>query len=298
MPNLDLDHLPQTPDWFVTAVREARRFVLPPDQVKRDGVLSGGVEVCGSSYLVERSAFPFTGIEFVASGDVLVQLGDQPPRTVGPGGLICYDATVPHQLRIASDGPAVKYFVDLQGPKLRKRLAEIGLPPGTIGDTVLPHRVLTLFEELIAAGMASGDHAGLACTALLEAMLHTLADSLRLLVPDQKSGERRAFVTYQRLRRTLETQALQVRSLSDVAATCGVSTSYACRLFRRFDRDSPHRRLLRVRMSHAAGQLRTGERVIDVARSLGYGDPAHFSRAFKQVFGASPTAVRLDPRPG
>ena len=46
-----------------------------------------------------------------------------------------------------------------------------------------------------------------------------------------------------------------------------------------------------VRMRHAAELLQEGVRVREVATRVGYRQPAQFSKAFKRVYGVSPSAV-------
>jgi AraC-like DNA-binding protein len=56
---------------------------------------------------------------------------------------------------------------------------------------------------------------------------------------------------------------------------------------------SPHQRLLRAKMNHAASRLRQpGVLVKDVAAEMGFSDPFHFSRAFRRCFHVSPAKFR------
>jgi AraC-like DNA-binding protein len=72
-----------------------------------------------------------------------------------------------------------------------------------------------------------------------------------------------------------------------------VDTAYVCRLFRRFDHQSPYRFLMRLKMNAAAGQLaQPGALVKNVAAELGFTNPFHFSRVFKSVFAVPPDAFR------
>lgn len=56
------------------------------------------------------------------------------------------------------------------------------------------------------------------------------------------------------------------------------------------------RLLLRARMAHAVKLLQTDMPVGEVARAVGYVEPARFSKAFRGCFGCSPSAWRKRPR--
>jgi AraC-like DNA-binding protein len=78
-----------------------------------------------------------------------------------------------------------------------------------------------------------------------------------------------------------------------IPSTEWLRNGYLCRLFRRYDNQSPYQYLLRLKMSRAAERLKQpGALVKQVAEEAGYDDPFHFSRVFASVFGLSPTAFR------
>ena len=102
-----------------------------------------------------------------------------------------------------------------------------------------------------------------------------------------------AFSTYQRCRQHIATHFESLQSLEEIAAQCHVDRAYLCRLFRRYDNQTPYRFLLRLKMNLAAEKLlNPGVLVKQVAAELGFEDPFHFSRAFKNVIGLSPEAFR------
>ena len=108
-------------------------------------------------------------------------------------------------------------------------------------------------------------------------------------VAGEESGDARAFATYERFREFLTAHRQRLTSVDQAAREFGISSAYACRLFRRFDAVSPYRYLLQQRMSLAADLL-THDRLLvkQVAAHLGFADQYQFSRAFKRVSGISP----------
>jgi AraC-like DNA-binding protein len=84
-----------------------------------------------------------------------------------------------------------------------------------------------------------------------------------------------------------------LRTLEQIARECHVNNAYLCRLFRRYDHQSPYRYLLRLKMNHAAERLLQPKAMVkQAAAEAGFADPFHFSRVFTSVFGLSPTAFR------
>src|SRR5215468_7655469 len=64
-----------------------------------------------------------------------------------------------------------------------------------------------------------------------------------------------AYVTYERCRQYIQDHWLHLLTLEQAARECHVAPAYLCRLFRRFDRQSPYQYLLRLKMTHAAERL-------------------------------------------
>jgi AraC-like DNA-binding protein len=102
-----------------------------------------------------------------------------------------------------------------------------------------------------------------------------------------------AFSSFEQCRQYIERNWLRLVSLRQIADECHVSSAYLCRLFRRYDNQSPYQHLLRLKMNFAADRLRqTGVLVKQVAEEVGFNDPYHFSRVFRSTLGLSPAAFR------
>jgi AraC-like DNA-binding protein len=81
-------------------------------------------------------------------------------------------------------------------------------------------------------------------------------------------------------------------SLADLAEAAHLSVDHFGRVFRTLTGVSPMQRLRVLRMEQARRLLgRGGMRVGEVARSVGFEDPYHFSRVFRQVMGVCPRMV-------
>jgi transcriptional regulator GlxA family with amidase domain len=92
-------------------------------------------------------------------------------------------------------------------------------------------------------------------------------------------------------------------SVSALAKSCSVSVRTLERFYlRAFEGDTPRRWLKRQRMQRAIELLRDGSTIKETSACLGYEDPSHFSREFKNHYGFPPnknaySPVRATPSP-
>lgn len=86
---------------------------------------------------------------------------------------------------------------------------------------------------------------------------------------------------------------LKKLSVEELAKRTGSGHTKFKRAFKLATGDTPYKYLTRQEMEYAAYLLtQTDNSVKQVARSLGYDDPYHFSRRFHQTMGASPSEYR------
>lgn len=90
------------------------------------------------------------------------------------------------------------------------------------------------------------------------------------------------------------TEALK---LEDICLAAELSPSYLIRAFKHYYGLTPHAFLVNHRIQFARTQLRNGALIADVALAAGFADQAHFQRAFKQHFAATPGQYRETLKP-
>jgi AraC family transcriptional regulator of arabinose operon len=84
-------------------------------------------------------------------------------------------------------------------------------------------------------------------------------------------------------------------TLADVATASGYSVSQVSRVIRLTHGISPMELVARRRIARAADLLAASTlSVAAIARIVGFPDPYHFSRRFKQIVGVAPSAYRAD----
>lgn len=278
------------PDFFSAQVSSARRFYLnlQPPRGTRLAVVCGGVEQCAPDYEIRRETFPFYSIEYVARGEGKLKLGKR-SHELKPGIIFAYGPGVRQHITSNPQKPLVKYFVDFAGTQSTQWIQRAGLAPGKVSQVFPPSEIQPLFDELIRSGQRDTRHSPELCRQLLECLGVKLLEARAPL----KEAESAAFATYQASRQFVQENFRRLRTLEQIAQECHVDTAYLCRLFRRYDHQSPYLFLTRLKMNEAAGRLQQpGALVKNVAADLGFANPFHFSRVFKSVFGISPDEFR------
>jgi AraC-like DNA-binding protein len=282
---------PRTPPEFFSAqVRNARWFYLdlaPPADAPL-AVVCGGCEVCQADYAIHRGTFAYTAIEFVAQGRGRLTLAGESCDLL-PGSVFSYAAGVAQDITTDPRQPLVKYFVNFTGQRGLDLLQQHGLSPGSRGRVFAPGEIQEVFDRLIENGLKTTRFSGQLCATLVEYLIVKIAESL---VPGE-AAQTPAFATYQRCRQHIQAQHARLRSLGQMAKECHVDPAYLCRLFGRYDHQSPYQFLLRLKMNRAAERLQNPAALVkQVAAELGFADAFHFSRAFKKVLGVSPEGFR------
>jgi AraC-like DNA-binding protein len=278
------------PDFFTSHIREARRFYLDlaPPARQPLAVVCGGVEHLAPDFSVDRVTFPYFSIEFVARGKGTLVLSGETVRLL-PSSVFAYAPGVPHKIATDSDDPLVKYFVDFSGRRAAELLRQCGLAPGRSGRVLSPGEISRVFDDLIKNGLKSTGLTSQICATLLEYLILKISESLSTF----EAAESPAYATYERCRQYIEANCTRLTGLPQIARQCHIVPAYLCRLFRRYDHQTPYQYLMRLKMNVAAERLRNpGVLVKQVAAELGFGDPFHFSRAFKSVLGLSPEKFR------
>ena len=277
------------PNFLSTQVDRGDYFFLnlTPDSASDLEVVCGGREVCGPDYVVDRTGFRWWSVEYVASGRGQATLGTRSFPLV-PGTVFGYGPTTPHRLQVQAGSSMVKYFVDFVGHR-GVHLASRAFPDGAPCLVTPGSRIQRLFEDLKISADTLEDSKATVCRLVVEQILTMLPDKT-LSSPLENRELLKKFHT---LKAKLAEQALGGGTVEGVARSCGVSPSYLARLFRQFGRETPHRYLIRCRMSFAASLLLDPQLLVkEVARLAGYDDQYQFSRTFKSVYGQSPNAFR------
>ena len=222
-------------------------------------VTCAGWEECSASYEIKRDGFRYLALEYIMGGNWELETRGRKWK-VGPGTVFTYGPTTSYSLKALSGGANPGCLLHRRWLQdLIEQLIEIAhMEPSS--RTQFSKMLAPLILQRVRADLRAGPHFS------------------------------HAQQSYEQCRRYLADHYLQIKSLSDAARACGLSSAHLSRLFHRFAIESPNQFLVRMKMNHAAELIaRSSVPVKSAANSVGYDDPYHFSRVFKRVHGVAPS---------
>jgi AraC-like DNA-binding protein len=277
----------EAPAYVSAQVTAARRFYLnlKPRPTPGLTVVCGGWEECAPDFAIDRKTFPHAAVEFVSAGRGELLLAGR-RHELAAGALFTYGPGISQRIRTDPEAPLKKYFVNFAGGRAATLLRDSALKPGTFTQLGNTTDVRNAFDALIRLGTLHDRHTARTCALQLELLL--LA-ATRANQPGSPSA-RRAMATFERCRAHLDQHFLTLATLRETAVACHLDEAYLCRLFQRFQGETPYRYLQRLQMQWAAERLHaSGCLVREIAADLRL-DPFQFSRTFKRIHGVSPSA--------
>lgn len=274
------------PQFISRQVAEGSYYFLNLEVGPREdlAVVCGGLERCAAGYRVERSSFKYYGIEYVLSGNVRFSSGAA-TFDLRPGSVFGYCPETSCVIESVAGETLIKRFVDFSGTRAAELFHASPLVDGGPVNCAGVAWVEDLFGQLSEFGAREDDLARRTCRLLLEVLLLQLGEVAKA----RQEAETPAYRTYLRCRQHIEDRYLVLSSASEISDQMNIDQAYLSRLFKRFDEEAPYRKLVRLKMNHAARLLLSeGLAVKEVAGRVGYEDALHFSRVFKRTYGISP----------
>lgn len=288
----ELKEKTEEPDYFSKQIHQAKRFYRKKENNNQLSdfdfqVVAGGRETCSSGYFISRTTFPYHTIEFITRGHGRLILKGK-IWELSPGTVFSYGPGIPHEIINNTNESLEKYFLNVAGEKAAYLLNEELSLTGRVLHTSAPHSLLATFEEIIQNGLDHSPWSDRLCSSLTEVLFYKIARSA-LTHGDPGTT---AFTSFLRCKNYIGAHYIKFRTLESISEACGISPSYLCRLFQKFDHQSPYQYLIRLQMNYAADLiLEKRLQIQEVALYIGFDDPQHFSRTFKKVIGISPVEL-------
>mgnify|MGYP006087040319 CR=1 FL=1 len=248
----------------------------------------GGREYCSREYRVERRTYPFVTLEFVATGRGELRLGEGAPMRLSAGSVFAYGPGLQVNMA-ATEEKMTKYFVCLAGRGAKELLKSPVNLWGRCQNFRAHAQLREIFDLLIREGQEHGPKTEALCLNTFH-RLQLKLEQAQLMIGSVPDPFQESFL---RCKLLVNEDPVRFASLSDLATAGGVSLPTLHRLFRRYQGVTPYQYLTRQKMNQAGQDLiGTDMLVKEVAEKIGFIDPLHFSRVFKNVHGVSPMRLR------
>lgn len=231
-----------------------------------------------------------------------------------PGRHLILNASTTYSLTIEARTPVETFCVFFQDGFVEDALRSVTVPDAGLLDS--PHdraESFALLESIHDSDEALGPQlsamhrmvrddgiAALLLSGVMQNAAVTIVSRSAALtrlsrrLPATRAATRRELVRrLHQARDFMRAQLAGPLALPDIARAACLSPFHFHRSFRMFFGETPHQYVLRLRLERAADRLRRSiVPVTDIALDVGFENPAHFSRAFKQRFNCTPQDYR------
>lgn len=210
---------------------------------------------------------------------------------VGPGGAVVIPGGTPHSYGASETDPWTIWWAHVRGTDVAELVEASGIRPGNLVLSLRSiDRITSLLDEIVTSLERDMTPARLVATSGMAWRLLTQLAVDRLLPEDGTPLERAM--------RYLQERVDGHVHVAELAALVGISPSHLAALFRQATGGGVLAHHLSLKMARARRLLDTTDlTVAEIARQVGMDDPFYFSRQFRKIHGASPTAYR-DTRKG
>ena len=201
------------------------------------------------------------------------------------GACILYDKNARQEFR-SGDCPLLHDFFHLSGD-LTEWMTRYGLSFGTLMYPQDDRYITEIMRSLEREFLRKADFFDDCVECRLREMFIALARSqiIRTGSGIDKETRERFFA----LREEIHNRFDASLSVNDMAAAAGLSPSRFYSVYKAVFGISPKKDYLNIRIEHAKSMLRAGDHTVEqVAEAVGYSNPFHFIRQFKEVVGMTP----------
>ena len=258
-----------------------------------------GWERCTPAHAFGPAARTHYLFHYIISGTGLFMADDDDGHTVTyqiksgqgfmifPGQITTYVAD--------KDLPWEYVWLEFDGPRAKETLSIAGLTK----DTPVYHADSREMREVMMSEMLYiAQHCYLSPLHLI-GHLYLFMDALTRSVSSlriSKGGRLRDFYIHEAIA-FIDQNFQNDISVEEIADNCGLNRSYFSKIFKEAVGRTPQAFLLHYRMTKAAELLKlTQLSISDISKAVGYDNPLHFSRAYKNVYGVSPRDWRNENR--
>lgn len=226
--------------------------------------------------------FGFYSVSHFVAGSGKVSINHAPARIMKPGDMILVSPGTLNRYGGIHDIPYLEDTICFAGP-----VADHMKRAGIISDGIFPlgkiRKLLPIIKQAEDLSLASRFSASMRMQQLL----------MEIYLASDSAKKPRSSMLFENLIKVIADYPERWWSVPELADMCHVTPTHLRRLFLRKTGFSPKHYIDQMKIRIAADLLCDGNgTVAAVARRLGFLDPYHFSRRFKEIMGVSPRDYR------
>ncbi|HHX01303.1 MAG TPA: AraC family transcriptional regulator [Firmicutes bacterium] len=233
-------------------------------------------------------------ITYIESGRGMLYINNEQYH-LGPGQIFVITPNVLHHYIADANDPWAYYWVVFQGSMADTYLRMMQInPESPIINCTNREQIKDIFQEMLQTdSLVIGSEIkalGLLYT-LISALINNQVEAGYVSATADYSGNKDLIL--EQALRFIENHYSHDISIAEIAAHAGVSRSYLFMIFKEKLNLSPQQYLTKIRIQHAVNLMQQPNLTISqIARSVGYQDPLHFSKTFKKHKRMAPAEYR------
>lgn len=257
---------------------------------KELAIVCGGFEHCAPDYEINRSNYPYFFVKYTFQGKGTLEICSK-TLALKPGILTGFEPGTAHHYTADPNDPMKHIFVTFVGNEAAGLFRKSTLGERHFIEVANTEETLAIFQKILHIGINRPEYSQEICRSYLRILL--LEQASRLIESKKYSSISQG--TYQTCKKFIDTHFSRIKSPSEVADNCNIDVRYMSTLFKRYCHIPPNQYLMRLKLNKAANLLLTSDLTVkEIAFEVGFRDPYHFSKNFKQFHGCSPNHYRSE----
>lgn len=259
-----------------------------PDDNHDLAIVCGGYEKCAPDFEINRANYPYYFIKYTIRGKGTLVINDQTlPLT--PGVLTGFESGTAHHYKADPADPMEHIFITFLGHKARELLKKSTLLKNHFIKAANTDSTQKLCRKILDTGLQKPSFSQELCCHYLSILLLEIASSCTSSTTQVPLSMR----TYQKCKRYIDAHFSWIQTPGEVAEQCDIDVRYMANLFKRYCHIPPSQYIMGLKLNKAANLLlTTNDKIKDIAEQVGFSNPYHFSKNFKQFHGQSPNQYR------
>lgn len=275
---------------FPEHVLALRHYYFSTEEIanKELVVITGGFERNMPEFGFLKRKIPYYVIECVTKGQLNIEIDGK--TYLLNAGSIC--GIAPWKIcsyKGAGNSLIEHYYIVFTGTKAAELLKRSTLAEKGVITVPVISESINLVETIYRRGIEEEQYSQEICCSYLKVLLLEL--SVRL--PDVNKNILPSMETYRACKSYIDGNFSNIISVVDISNACNINVKYMARLFKKYSGLSPSEYIMRLKLNKASVLLVTTDMSVkQIAFSVGFADPYHFSRNFKNAYGNSPKSYK------